>query len=46
MLRFDPYTPSQSYYECTRCGYREPAEQLPKCPDCGGRTRNIAVARE
>lgn len=46
MSRFDPYTPSRPYYECTQCGYRELTDALTECPDCGGRTHNIAVARE
>ena len=46
MVYSDPYTPDRSYYECRDCGYRETSESLGSCPECGGRTRNIAVARE
>jgi signal-transduction protein with cAMP-binding, CBS, and nucleotidyltransferase domain len=34
-------------YECVACGYRESAERHPEtCPECGGRLRNLSVARE
>ncbi|MFP8952372.1 rubrerythrin-like domain-containing protein [Natrialbaceae archaeon A-arb3/5] len=46
MVYSDSYTPDRSYYECHECGYRERAETLGSCPDCDGRTRNIAVSRE
>lgn len=46
MAYIDPYTPDRSYYECLNCTYRETAESLGHCPECGGRVRNIAVARE
>ncbi|MFB6102059.1 MAG: rubrerythrin-like domain-containing protein [Haloplanus sp.] len=37
-----PYT-----YECADCGHRMTAESKPsKCPECGGRMRNLSVARE
>jgi len=35
------------YYECRECLSRAlVTEPLAACPDCGGRLRNIAVARE
>jgi rRNA maturation endonuclease Nob1 len=35
------------YYECRECLSRASVtEPLSACPDCGGRLRNIAVARE
>ncbi|THE63447.1 rubrerythrin-like domain-containing protein [Salinadaptatus halalkaliphilus] len=46
MVSVDPYTPSRARYECYDCGYREATDSLATCPECGGRTRNIAVARE
>jgi CBS domain-containing protein len=37
-----PYT-----YECADCGYRVTADSQPEtCPKCGGRMRNLSVARE
>ena len=46
MVYTDPYAPERSYYECRDCGYREASESLGSCPECDGRIRNIAVARE
>jgi len=47
MAQFDPYSPSRRYYECTDCGERTTAEDHhAECPECGGRVRNLAVARE
>lgn len=35
------------YYECRECLTRlSVSEPLAACPDCDGRLRNIAVARE
>lgn len=43
----DPYSPSDGYFECLECGYRETSgDRVTECPDCAGRVRNIAVARE
>ena len=46
MVYTDPYTSTRSYYECRECSYRERTDSLASCPECGGRTQNIAVARE
>ncbi|WP_143823875.1 rubrerythrin-like domain-containing protein [Natronorubrum thiooxidans] len=46
MVHNDPYTPTRSYYECIDCGHREVADSVAFCPNCGGHTTNIAVARE
>ncbi len=46
MAQIDPYTPSRPYYECTDCGFRDVGDSIAFCPDCGGRTQNIAVPRE
>ncbi len=40
-------TPDRRYYECRECLTRlSVSESLAACPDCGGRLRNLAVARE
>ncbi|MFC7114484.1 rubrerythrin-like domain-containing protein [Natronoarchaeum sp. GCM10025703] len=46
MVRTDPYTPTESYYECTECLARTDEDVNGRCPECGGVVRNIAVARE
>ncbi|MFB1062943.1 MULTISPECIES: rubrerythrin-like domain-containing protein [unclassified Natrinema] len=46
MVYDDPYTPERAYYECLDCGHRETTDSLESCPECHGRVRNIAVARE
>jgi len=47
MVRSDPYTPEQGYFECRDCRTRVTTEQrLEDCPDCGSDVRNLAVARE
>jgi signal-transduction protein with cAMP-binding, CBS, and nucleotidyltransferase domain len=34
-------------YECLQCGHRATTDDRPaECPECGGRLRNISVARE
>ncbi|NUB91886.1 rubrerythrin-like domain-containing protein [Haloterrigena sp. SYSU A558-1] len=45
MVHPAPRAPERSYYECCECGYREMTDSLESCPECDGRTRNIAVAR-
>ncbi|WP_229113259.1 rubrerythrin-like domain-containing protein [Halapricum desulfuricans] len=43
----DPYTPTESRYECLGCGKRiSTTESYFVCPTCGSRMQNIAVARE
>ncbi|MEF8881878.1 MAG: rubrerythrin-like domain-containing protein [Halapricum sp.] len=44
----DPYTPTESRYECLACGKRITTgeETYATCPTCGSRMRNIAVPRE
>lgn len=43
----DPYSPSDGYFECVGCGYRESgSDRLTSCPECDGAVRNIAVPRE
>ncbi|WP_143095481.1 rubrerythrin-like domain-containing protein [Halopelagius inordinatus] len=43
----DPYTPTEGYYECLRCGTRFTAESAVACADCGSEdVRNISVPRE
>ncbi|WP_229109850.1 rubrerythrin-like domain-containing protein [Halapricum desulfuricans] len=47
MLGRDPYTPTESRYECLECGKRiSTTESYFVCPTCGSRMQNIAVARE
>lgn len=47
MRGIDPYTPSESVYECYDCGHRVTVEgHRGECPECPGEVRNIAVPRE
>lgn len=47
MVRSDPYTPGESYRECTSCHNRIDASPPGgACPECGGALRNLAVPRE
>ncbi|QCC52817.1 rubrerythrin-like domain-containing protein [Halapricum salinum] len=48
MTRADPYTPSESRYECLACGKRITAGEgsSATCPTCGSHMQNIAVPRE
>jgi hypothetical protein len=47
MVRTDAYTPTESEYECVRCGARLES-QADSCDNqlCDGTVRNIGVARE
>lgn len=47
-MRFtDPYPREKSRYECTDCLERVTVDgHRAECPECGGRVRNVAVARE
>lgn len=43
----DPYRPTNAVYECYDCSNRQPAADYDgRCPNCGGRMKNISVARE
>ncbi|MCU4716837.1 rubrerythrin-like domain-containing protein [Halapricum hydrolyticum] len=43
----DPYTPTESHYECLGCGKRiTTTETHLTCPTCGSTMQNIAVPRE
>ncbi len=43
----DPYEPTGPYYECISCCERTTAsDHNGFCSSCGGRVRNLAVARE
>jgi Zn finger protein HypA/HybF involved in hydrogenase expression len=43
----DPYSPEESVFECRACHHRVVSEEhVGSCPECGGETANIAVARE
>ncbi|MFC5973294.1 rubrerythrin-like domain-containing protein [Halomarina salina] len=43
----DPYTPEEAVFECLACQNRIVSEEyVGPCPECGGETKNIAVARE
>jgi hypothetical protein len=48
MVRMDPYTPTDSEYECVECHNRITTEDdfHGVCPGCGGEMKNIAVPRE
>lgn len=47
LLVGDRTVPSPYTYECADCGYRVTADSHPEtCPKCGGRMRNLSVARE
>ncbi|WP_229120176.1 rubrerythrin-like domain-containing protein [Halapricum desulfuricans] len=47
MLKEDPYTPTESRYECCSCGKRiTTTDSHLRCPSCGAAMRNIAVPRE
>lgn len=47
MPRRDPYSPTESYYECTECQHRTTGAKHPGlCPECDSVMRNLAVARE
>jgi Zn finger protein HypA/HybF involved in hydrogenase expression len=47
MLEKDPYTPTESRYECRDCLEHVTSEdRLEECPECGGRMHNVAVPRE
>ncbi|MFW6017709.1 MAG: rubrerythrin-like domain-containing protein [Halapricum sp.] len=44
----DPYTPTESRYECRSCGKRITTEtgSYVTCPVCDSEMQNIAVPRE
>ncbi|WP_276260967.1 rubrerythrin-like domain-containing protein [Haloglomus litoreum] len=43
----DPYTASETTYECYDCSGRVVVDgHQGACPDCGGNVRNISVPRE
>ena len=47
MHKPDPYTPDTSRYECMECLHRVSTDEtLGACPECGGKMKNVAVARE
>lgn len=47
MSQQDPYSPTESHYECIECQHRiTGTEHLGSCPECDGVVRNLAVARE
>ncbi|MCL7417757.1 MAG: rubrerythrin-like domain-containing protein [Halalkalicoccus sp.] len=47
MSNHDPYSPTESYYECVECQHRTTSAKHPGiCPECDGVLCNLAVARE
>ena len=43
----DPYRSEEAVFECIACHNRIVSdEHVGACPECGGETKNIAVARE
>ncbi|ADQ67265.1 rubrerythrin-like domain-containing protein [Halogeometricum borinquense] len=43
----DPYSPTESYYECRDCGARTTGKPITTCEECGSDALfNLSVPRE